>query len=356
MKKKILTIVGARPQFIKVSPVSRYLKDYADEILIHTGQHYDFNMSDIFFEQLGIKKPDYNLEVGSGTHGYQTGEMLQGLEKIMLDEKPDGILVYGDTNSTLAGALAASKLNIPVFHVEAGLRSFNRKMPEEINRVMTDHLSTLLFAPTNTAVRHLSSEGIIKGVHLVGDVMYDAVVQNVKVAEQNSDIIEAHHLVPNQYVLATIHRAENTDDKKRLVEIWEGLNLIHMPVVLPLHPRTRKKIEDMGLKVTSEHLKLIDPVGYFDMLTLEANCLSVMTDSGGVQKEAYFLKKMCYTLRTETEWVETVELGWNRLVPADREIIKTVLNKTQSPDIKSYKEVYGDGKAAQKICDLILQA
>lgn len=351
--KKICTVVGARPQFIKVAPVSRFLGEYAQEILIHTGQHYDNNMSEVFFSQLGLPKPAYNLEVGSGGHGAQTGDMLKGLEEVFNKERPDAVLVYGDTNSTLAGALAASKLHLPIIHVEAGLRSFNRRMPEEINRVLTDHISTLLFTPTQTAVTNLSNEGISEGVHLVGDVMYDAVVQNVHLANKNSTVVHDNGLVPNEYVLATIHRAENTDNPQRLLEIWEGIQSIPMPIVLPLHPRTRNIIRNMGLEVKSSNLIIIEPVGYFDMLHLEANANAILTDSGGVQKEAYFLKKPCLTVREETEWVETIELGWNTLVEASKDDIVNKFYALNQVKQLEHKPVYGSGDAGEKISVII---
>jgi len=350
---KICTVVGARPQFIKVAPVSRELNFFAHEVLIHTGQHYDENMSDVFFRQLGLPVPAYNLEIGSGKHGAQTGEMLKKIEEVLLTEKPDGVLVYGDTNSTLAGALAASKLHLPIFHVEAGLRSFNRRMPEEINRVLTDHLSSLLFAPTGAAIRNLSNEGLTKGVHQVGDVMYDAVLHNAQIAEETSSVLRQLDLTSGTFVLATIHRAENTDDVQRLTAIWEGLQAIPMPVVLPMHPRTKNIIHDLGLPSSSSNLHVIEPVGYFDMLQLEANAYAIITDSGGVQKEAYFMKKPCLTVREETEWVETVDLGWNTLVQASKSDILNKFEALPRMNRSEHQPVYGDGKAAQSIASVI---
>ena len=303
--KKILSVVGARPQFVKAASVSREIRKRFKEVLVHTGQHYDRNMSPIFFEELSIPKPDYNLEIGSGPHGEQTGRMLIEIEKVLLKEKPDIVLVYGDTNSTAAGALAGAKLHIPVAHVEAGLRSYNRSMPEEINRVIADHLSDLLFCPTETAVRNLSKEGITEGVFNVGDVMYDALIANRKVAESKSKILETMNLKPKTYLFATIHRAENTDEEKNLKNIIEAFGESGEVIILPIHPRTRKMIEKFGLEFT-ENVKVIEPVGYLDSTELQANAKKVVTDSGGVQKEAYMLKVLCITLREETEWVETV--------------------------------------------------
>ena len=308
---KVATIVGARPQFIKCAPVSRKLRESAAEVLIHTGQHYDSNMSELFFHDLEIPEPDYNLGVGSGTHGEQSGEMLKQIEKVLLKEKPDYVLVFGDTNSTLAGALAAAKLCIPVAHVEAGLRSFNRRMPEEINRVVTDHLSSLLFCPTETSVNNLAREGITEGVHLVGDVMYDALLLNSRRAEEKSKILEALRLQPKSYFLATVHRAENTDDPRRLAAIVKAFEMISdiFTVVWPVHPRTRKVLESYGLRKNGQSFSILDPVSYLDMLCLEKDAKGILTDSGGVQKEAYWLKVPCITLREESEWIETLQYG-----------------------------------------------
>lgn len=327
---KLLDIVGARPQFIKVGPILRAIAKHnrehpqraIHEVLVHTGQHYDYTMSRVFFEELELKEPDYHLGVGSGTHGSQTGEMLKRIEDVLLKEKPDLVMVYGDTNSTLAGALAAAKLHIPVAHVEAGLRSFNKTMPEEINRVLTDHISDLLFCPTQTAVENLEREGITKGVHLVGDVMYDSVLYNVQLAEKRSEILERLHLQPKGYALATVHRAENTDHPERLRSIFQALETIAadgLPVVVPLHPRTRKRLSALNLPFN--RLQIIEPVSYLEMLLLEKSAKIILTDSGGVQKEAFFFKVPCVTVRDETEWVETVELGWNVLVGCDPERI-----------------------------------
>ncbi|GIV96198.1 MAG: UDP-N-acetyl glucosamine 2-epimerase [Herpetosiphonaceae bacterium] len=318
---KIVTVVGARPQFIKAAAVSRILRSTPglNEILVHTGQHYDENMSDVFFEELNIPRPDYHLGIGSGSHGAQTGRMLEAIEQVLLAERPNWVLVYGDTNSTLAGALAAAKLHIPVAHVEAGLRSFNRKMPEEINRVLTDHAADLLFAPTEAAVENLRREGIPgERVIFVGDVMYDAALYFGTRAEQRSDVLARLGLKAQNYVLATIHRAENTDNADRLRDIVSGLvDLAHdIAVVLPLHPRTRGALQREGLLDKAiGPICLIDPVGYLDMIMLEKHARLIITDSGGVQKEAFFYRVPCITLRNETEWTELVTLGWNQLCP-----------------------------------------
>jgi UDP-GlcNAc3NAcA epimerase len=347
---KILTVVGARPQFIKAAAVSNVVRKQHKEILIHTGQHYDENMSKVFFDELKIPKPDYNLEVGSGNHGHQTGTMLIKLEEIYLKEKPDLVLVYGDTNSTLAGALCASKLLIPVAHVEAGLRSFNMNMPEEQNRILTDHISKFLFVPTASAVENLKNEGITKGVHNVGDVMFDAILHFKDLAKEKSHIIDNFGVKKNEYILTTIHRAENTNDINRLKNIIEALNESGKTVILPMHPRTKKYINDYGLKF-SENIKLIEPVGYLEMINLEMNSEKIVTDSGGVQKEAFFLKKPCVTMRDETEWIETVQNGWNRVVGTDKnKILDSIVNFYPQ---NQQKDIFGDGKAGDKILDII---
>lgn len=314
---KVVTVVGARPQFIKAAPVSRELRKARTEILVHTGQHYDDAMSAVFFRELDIPEPDYNLGVGSGSHGEQTGEMLKRIEAVLVEEHPDWVLVYGDTNSTLAGALAAAKLHIPVAHVEAGLRSFNRRMPEEINRVLTDHLSTLLFCPTPTAVENLRREGITQGVHAVGDVMQEALLWAAERARTQSTILERLGVQEKGYLLVTVHRAENTDDPARLEAILEAFAQIAEPIVFPIHPRTQARVEMFNLKSRLEriaHLQVIPPVGYLDMVRLEQAARTILTDSGGIQKEAYWLGVPCITLREETEWIETVEAGANVLV------------------------------------------
>ncbi|AKN32508.1 UDP-N-acetylglucosamine 2-epimerase (non-hydrolyzing) [Clostridium sp. P21] len=347
---KILTVVGARPQFIKAAAVSNVIRKQHEEILIHTGQHYDENMSKVFFDELKIPKPDYNLEVGSGNHGHQTGTMLIKLEEIYLKEKPDLVLVYGDTNSTLAGALCASKLLIPVAHVEAGLRSFNMTMPEEQNRILTDHISKFLFVPTTSAIENLKNEGITKGVHNVGDVMFDAVLHFKGLAEDKSNIINELKVNKNEYILTTIHRAENTNDINRLKNIIEALNESGKTVILPMHPRTKKYISDYGLKF-NENVKVIEPVGYLEMINLEMNSQKIVTDSGGVQKEAFFLKKPCVTMRDETEWVETVQNGWNKVVGTDKnKILDSIVNFEPK---EQQKDIFGDGKAGHKILEII---
>lgn len=346
-KTKILTVVGARPQFVKAATVSRVIaaRDDVVEVMVHTGQHFDDNMSDIFFSELGIAPPAHALKLGGGSHGAMTGRMLERLEHVMLQERPDHVLVYGDTNSTIAGALAAAKLHVPVVHVEAGLRSFNRAMPEEVNRVLTDHVSDLLLCPTRTAVDNLVREGITRGVHHVGDVMYDAAVDARARAEEQSDILRRLSLDADGFVLATVHRAENTDDRDRLGRVLHTLReaAAGLRVVLPLHPRTAKAVASHGL--TLDGLTVCDPVGYLDMTMLLSRCRLVMTDSGGVQKEAYFHRKPCVTLRDETEWVETVEAGWNRL--------------WTTPDYADPRRNiadYGDGRSAYRIVDLIVDA
>ncbi|WP_138207279.1 non-hydrolyzing UDP-N-acetylglucosamine 2-epimerase [Haloimpatiens lingqiaonensis] len=347
---KILTVVGARPQFIKAAAVSNILRKEHEEILIHTGQHYDKNMSNIFFEELQIPKPDYNLEIGSGNHGEQTGKMLIELEKIYLKEKPDLVLVYGDTNSTLAGALCASKLLIPVAHVEAGLRSFNNAMPEEQNRILTDHISEILFVPTTTAEKNLKNEGVTKGVHNVGDVMFDAVLHFKKLSQEKSNILEKIGLKSDEFILTTIHRAENTNDKNRLKNIVEALNESGEKIVLPLHPRTKKYVEDYGLKF-GKNIMILEAVGYLDMISLEMHAKKIVTDSGGVQKEAFFMGKPCITIRDETEWVETVEIGWNKVVGTDK---KKITDAILFFEPKSEQQnIFGDGKAGEKILNII---
>lgn len=348
-KRKIVTIVGARPQFVKVAPVSRMLRQSYQEILVNTGQHYDFNMSDVFFEELHIPRPDYNLEVGSHSHGKQTGSMLESIEALLIKEKPDGVLVYGDTNSTLAGALAASKLHIPLFHIEAGLRSYNKQMPEEINRIITDHVSSLLFAPTETAVHNLKLENIISNVHLSGDVMYDAVLYNYALAKRRFGI-NRYGLSMRSYYLCTIHRAENTDQPGRLKAIVQALVNLELPVIMPLHPRTHKLLQDQGLMEAihkQKQIHLIEPVSYLEMLMLEMEAQGIITDSGGVQKEAYFAKVPCYTLRDETEWVETVHTGWNTLVNPFTMDLNAIIK--QKPLARYQENLYGDGNASLKI-------
>lgn len=340
----VLSVVGARPQFVKAAVVSRALaKRGIKESLVHTGQHHDTQMSEVFFRELDIPPPAHNLGIHGGGHGDMTGKMLRGIEHIVLDEEPDWVLVYGDTNSTLAGALAAAKLHIPIAHVEAGLRSFNRRMPEEINRVLTDHVSALLLCPTRVAVANLANEGIVKGVHMVGDVMMDATIAGMKIAQNQSKILETIGLKDGEYSLATIHRAENTDDPKRLAEVMTYLEerARNIPVVLPLHPRTKGALEKNGIKVSA--VCVVEPVGYLDMQRLLSGSVEVFTDSGGVQKEAYFHHKPCTTLRDETEWLETIEAGWNRL--------------WRGPDYAPRHEIeeYGGGTAAGRVAALLMK-
>ena len=348
----MLSIVGARPQFIKAAPVGRALAEAGiNEVLLHTGQHYDPQMSEVFFTELGIQEPDYNLGVGSGSHGAQTAAMLTGIEEVLLRERPDWLLIYGDTNSTLAGALAAAKLGVRVAHVEAGLRSYNRAMPEEINRVVADSLSTLLFCPTEVAVENLAREGITEGVHIVGDVMYDAVLW---AAERADDGILAKLGVQDKgYILATIHRASNTDDPGNLRGIMTALEQACAPVIFPAHPRTRKALEAHGAN-PGPNVILTEPVSYVEMLALEKHAQAIVTDSGGVQKEALWLGVPCITARDETEWVETVECGWNTLTGADPERILAALAAPKPGTAPP--SIYGDGHAAVRIAEIIRNA
>lgn len=352
---KIVTVIGARPQFIKASTISRAIKSAGSiqEIIVHTGQHYDQNMSDIFFTQMGIPKPDYFLNISSKYHGEMTGKMLEGIEKILLKETPDVVLVYGDTNSTLAGSLAASKLHIPIAHVEAGLRSFNRRMPEEVNRVLTDHLSEWLFAPTESAVNNLQHEGVsMKKIHKVGDVMYDAILHYQQVSESESDVIKKLNLSKGNFILATIHRAENTNDKDRLEIILKDLSEIAKKniVVFPIHPRTKNITENKELL---QNITVIDPVGYLDMIALQKNCRLIVTDSGGVQKEAFLNNKYCITVREETEWIELVNAGYNFLSKSGSKIQDLVDALWNKPFVNKDFQPYGDGKTAERIINLI---
>jgi UDP-GlcNAc3NAcA epimerase len=372
---RVVTIVGARPQFIKAATVSRAIQAFnrrhrskkkIHEILVHTGQHYDYLMNKIFFEELEIPKPNYYLGVGSGSHARQTATMLERIELVLQKEKPEAVMVYGDTNTTLAGALVAAKLNIPVAHVEAGLRSFNRAMPEEINRLLTDHLSSLLFCPTAQAVKNLLKEGISDGgervVEQVGDVMYDSVLYYSEIAKRRSTILQDLNLlvpktlnsklITHNYYLVTLHRAENTDDPRRLKSILGALNEIgkDMPIIFPLHPRTKKMIRAYHLVPETRNIRLIEPASYLDMLELERNARAILTDSGGVQKEAYWFKVSCFTLRDETEWVETVKSGWNILVkPGEKKIVEAVRNWKVRKRISEQKRIFGDGKASERI-------
>lgn len=344
---RIASIVGARPQFIKLAPVSQAIRQQHEELIIHTGQHYDYAMSAQFFDELGIPAPDYHLEIGSGTHGVQTGRMLEAIEQVLLKEQPDWVVVYGDTNSTLAGALAAAKLHIPIAHVEAGLRSFNRNMPEEINRIVTDHLSTRLFCPTETARRHLSNEGITQGVEVVGDVMYDILLQvQSEIESRMHTLLPSLGIEPRGYLLVTVHRAANTDDQEAMRNIARALNRLEMPIVFPVHPRTRGYLERYQI-TWEKHIQIIEPVGYFDMLTLEKAAYRILTDSGGVQKEAFLLEMPCVTLREETEWPETVETGWNVLAGTRWEAIVEAVHRPM-PRLADQKP-FGEGDAAVRI-------
>jgi UDP-GlcNAc3NAcA epimerase len=349
-KKVIASIVGARPQFIKAAPVSRVLATKFEEVLIHTGQHYDYGMSEVFFAEMNIREPDFNLGIGSGSQGEQTGQMLIELEKVIDSVKPDYVLVYGDTNSTLAGALAAAKARIPIAHVEAGLRSYNRAMPEEINRVLSDHVSDLLFCPTTAAVENLAKEGITKGVYRVGDVMYDALRYDLEPAKKQSQIMSQLGLKKGEYALATVHRAGNTDDPSRMRAILNGLGSLNIRVVFPVHPRTRKMMGEWDMQANSDIL-MIEPVGRFDMLLLQANANCILTDSGGIQKEAYWAGVRCITLREETEWVETVSAGWNKLAGVDPHTIHSTF-KSWFPTGER-EPLYGDGKAALQIAYIL---
>lgn len=372
---KIVTIIGARPQIIKAAALSRAIKNKFNnsisEIIVHTGQHYDENMSNVFFTELNIPQPNYNLNVGSGSHGKQTAKMIEGIEEILIKEKPNAIVLYGDTNSTLAGGIAASKIHVPVVHIEAGLRSYNKAMPEEVNRILCDHISTLLFSPTKTGYSNLIKEGFKENnkspynannpkIYHCGDVMYDNSLHFSEVAEQKTDVISKSQLQKNNFILATIHRNNNTDEPERLNALFSALYKISennkLDVLLPLHPRTAKLLEvnlDKGLhqKIrSSSHFKIIPPVSFLEMIALEKNCKIVMTDSGGVQKEAFYFEKPCVILRPETEWVELVECGTAIITDADEQkIIDAFLTLTSRSDMK-FPKLYGDGKAAEFIC------
>ncbi|HJU74385.1 MAG TPA: UDP-N-acetylglucosamine 2-epimerase (non-hydrolyzing) [Gemmatimonadaceae bacterium] len=348
---KVASIVGARPQFIKAAPVSVALKEAGhNEVIVHTGQHYDPQMSDVFFSEMGIAPPDHFLAIGSGSHAEQTGRMMVAVERTLVDERPDYALVYGDTNTTLAAALAAVKLGVPLAHVEAGLRSFNRTMPEEHNRVLTDHCADLLFCPTQTAVDNLAREGIARGVHLVGDVMYDSVLHFAQRAQQRSRVLDSLGVLPGAYLLATVHRAYNTDDPAVLERLLHALDAIGEPVIFPLHPRTRARLG--AHNNARRHVRLVDPVGYLDMLTLEKHARVILTDSGGVQKEAFFFQVPCVTLRPETEWVETVNTGWNVLAGSDPMAIVAAARAARKPPGTS-PQIFGDGTAARRIAALL---
>lgn len=355
-RSEVLTVVGARPQFVKASALSRLLRESPKitEVLVHTGQHYDDAMSAAFFRELGIPEPDLNLGVGSGSHGVQTGRMLEGLERVMTERAPGLVLIYGDTNSTLAGALAAAKIHIPVAHVEAGLRSHNWAMPEEINRVIADRLSALLFCPSEHAAENLRCEGITQGVHVTGDIMQEAVLTYRELSASRSDVLSRHGLEEGRYVLATIHRAENTDTRERLDAIISALGRSPLPVLFPAHPRTAKAIA-AGRIALPGNIRMVEPLGYLDMVQGESCAKAIVTDSGGVQKEAYWLGVPCVTARAETEWVETVDAGWNRVVGADAQSIAAALSAVcegRWPTEESREtrpQLYGDGKAGERM-------
>lgn len=346
---KVVSVVGARPQFIKAAPVCRALRTKHDEVLIHSGQHYDHGMSKVFFEELGIPEPDYNLGIGSGSHGQQTGEMLAALEVLFLQLKPDVVLVYGDTNTTLAGALAAAKLDIPVAHVEAGLRSFNHSMPEEINRVVADHVSALLLAPTRAAIENLTAEGLSARAVLVGDVMLDTAREFAERTDVG-ETLRTYGLTTGGYYLATVHRAATSDDPGRLASVLDAFASLDRPVLWPVHPRTAANLAAFGLRerlTAGGNVRAVDPLPYGTMIALLRGAAALLTDSGGMQKEAYFFEVPCVTLRDETEWVETVELGWNRLAGTDSARILGAVASVDRPG--EHPEVYGDGHAANRV-------
>ena len=374
---KILTIIGARPQIIKAAAISRVISEEfsreIEELIVHTGQHYDNNMSQIFFDELGVPKPHYNLNIGSGLHGKQTARMIEGIEELLLSENPDYILLYGDTNSTLSGAIAASKINIPIVHVEAGLRSYNRKMPEEINRITCDHLSSLLFSPTQSGFQNLINEGFNSqnqapfsadnpGIFHCGDIMYDNSLHYASQASKESNILVHNDLKPNNYVLATVHRDHNTDITENLISIFEALMKIsaNSKVVLPIHPRTRKKLQSEGLEKLLRRIRqcnnliIIPPVSFLDMIQLESNTSLIITDSGGVQKESYFFNKPCIVLRPQTEWIEILETGKAKLVSADYNKILNAYDALINIDKSEFPKIFGDGKSAKFICETII--
>jgi UDP-GlcNAc3NAcA epimerase len=347
---KIVSVVGARPEFIQATQVSRALRAKHQETLIHTGQHYDLPLSQTFFDELEIHTPDFNLEVGSGSHTRQTGEIMFRLEEVLLKERPDLVMVRGDTNSTLASALVASKLHIPLAHIEAGERSFNRRMPEEINRLVTDKLANFNFCASQTAVGQLASEGITESVHWVGDVMLDAMLHYKPIAHHRSNVMGRLNLAPGGFCLVTIHRVGNTDDPERLCRIIQILNETRETIIFPVHPRTAKVLTKIKARF-GEHVKLIEPVGYLDMILLEENARLIATDSGGVQREAYFLGVPCLTLRDETEWIETVESGWNKVVGVDHDVVFSAWQNFNPP--KEHPPIFGDGTASQRIANVL---
>lgn len=345
---KLLSIVGARPQFIKLAPLSMGLEGRHKEIIVHTGQHYDYALSEQIFTELGIRKPDVHLGIGSGSHAQQTGKMMISLEEVMLKEKPDAVIVFGDTNSTLAGAMATSKLNIPLIHIEAGLRSYNRSMPEEINRIATDHVSELLLAPTATAMKILKNEGLGKRAWLVGDIMVDSLLTNYPIAEEKSDIMARLHLSTNDYSLLTLHRNYNVDDPKFLLNILNQLDDLEEKIIFPVHPRTRKILSELDFSL--KNIQVTEALGYLDFLMLEKNAHRIITDSGGIQKEAYIFRKPCITLRTETEWTETVEEKWNLLLDPHRNDLAAAISNFTVP--LRQKKVFGEN-VATKIIDIM---
>jgi len=352
---KIQSVVGARPQFVKMAAFHRAcMKKDIKHYILHTGQHYDANMSEVFFDELDIPKPDQNLGIGGGSHGENTGRMIEAIEAILLKEKPDWLVVFGDTDSTLAAAIAATKIHIPIAHIEAGLRSFNRTMPEEVNRVLTDHVSSLLFTGTLSANENLKNEGVPEScIHTCGDIMYD-VAQYYKEKDNNTSILSELGLKPNQFVLATVHRAENTSTKEKMEAIVEIFSMIEAQVVLPLHPRTAKSMKDFQLSFP-ENLKIIQPIGYLDMLELESHAEMILTDSGGVQKEAYFHKKPCITLREETEWVELVHAGVNFIVGLDIDRVQAAVSQIKASELDFSQNLYGDGFSADRMVDRIIK-
>ena len=364
---KIVTVIGARPQIIKAAALSRAIKEHfskeVQEVIVHTGQHYDDNMSQVFFDELGLPQPDYNLGVGSASHGVQTARMIEGIEEILLKENPDYLVLYGDTNSTLAGAIAASKIHVPIVHIEAGLRSFNKSMPEEINRICCDHCSTLLFSPTATGFKNLINEGIRSGIYHCGDVMYDNSKYFVNIADKKSQILDKEGLIGADYVLCTIHRDNNTDQPERLNAIFKALLKIseEKTIVLPLHPRTSKLLstslkEDLFNKIShNKNIKILPPASFFDMIVLERHAQMIVTDSGGVQKEAFFFQKPCLILRSETEWTEIVECGAAIITDADEEKIVESYNYFMENPPHNYPEIFGDGNAAAFICKEMLE-
>ncbi len=350
---KILTAIGARPQFVKTAILSEELrKRGVEEILVHSGQHYDDLMSDVFFRELGIPQVDENYGVGSGTHGAQTAEMLARFERSIMAHKPDCVLVHGDTNSTLAAALAAVKLEVPVAHNEAGLRSYNRSMPEEHNRVLTDHCSDLLFCPFQSAVETLAKEGITNGVHIIGDVMFDVSLRFRSIAEKQSKVLKTIGMKRGEYVLVTLHRPYNVDDPERMNALLSAMGKVDQQLVFPVHPRTRANFDRMGIELP-ENVLGIDPLGYLDFMQLEANAAMILTDSGGVQKEAYFVERPCVTVRPETEWVETVEAGWNRLLWDNLDELPAMLSERWWPE--EHPDLYGDGNASVRLADILVE-